>query len=160
MKTPLTADEVLQMAQRIEEKGAKFYRRAARLHVAGRDLLNRIAEQEDIHYGVFEQMRRALTPAEKPAGTDLYGDLQQYLDGMVDELSLQVNRDPAEWLTGKEPLRDVLREAIRMEKDSILFYIGLRQGPAPSSLRQRMDDIIHEEMSHITWLTAAGKSLG
>ncbi|MBU1694836.1 MAG: ferritin family protein [Verrucomicrobia bacterium] len=157
MPTKLTADEILQMAQRLEEKGARFYRKAARLHVAGRDLLNRIADQEDVHYAIFEKMRRSLAPGEKPAGADLFGDLEQYLDGMVDELSIQMNRNPEDALTGREPLPDILRTAIQMEKDSILFYVGLRQSPTLSGLRQRLDDIIREEMRHITWLTAQAK---
>ena len=156
MPTSLSADEILQMAQRMETKGARFYRKAARLHVAGRELLTKIAGQEDQHYAAFEKMRKTLTPGEKPEGGDPYGDAQQYLDGMVDELSIQMNRDPEEALTGRESLADILRAAIQMEKDAILFYIGLRQ-KSPPPLRERLDDIIHEEMKHIVWLSAQAK---
>lgn len=158
MPTKLTADEILQMAQRMETKGARFYRKAAKLHVAGRELLNRIAEQEDEHYAIFEKMRKTLAPSEKSEGGDPYGDVQPYLDGMVDELSIQMNKNPEDTLTGREPLADILRAAIHMEKEAILFYVGLRQGQIPPALRQRLDDIIHEEMKHIVWLLAQAKA--
>ena len=157
MPTKLTADEILQMAQRMEMKGARFYRKAAKLHVAGRELLSRIAAQEDAHFAVFETMRTTLTPNEKPEG-DPYGDVQPYLDGMVDELSIQMNKNPEDALTGRESLADILRASIQMEKDAILFYVGLRQGQIPPALRQRLDDIIHEEMKHIVWLSAQAKA--
>ena len=158
MSTKLTADEILQMAQRLEEKGARYYRKAARLHVAGRDLLNRIADQEDQHYQFFEEMRRSLAPAEKPEGGDPYGELAQYLDAMVDNLKIQINQAPEEALTGREPLADIFRAAIQMEKDAVLFYSGLRDAAAPALGRKRLDDIIHEEMRHIVWLSAQAKA--
>ena len=103
-------------------------------------------------------MRRSLAPAEKPEGGDPYGELAQYLDAMVDNLKIQINQAPEEALTGREPLSDIFRAAIQMEKDAVLFYSGLRDAAAPALGRKRLDDIIHEEMRHIVWLSAQAKA--
>jgi len=152
MATKLTADEILEMAGRIESKGAKFYRKAARLHVAARTLLLEIAEQEDLHFKTFEEMRRALAPSEKD-GRDPYGETELYLQAMVDGYAFDVNEDPESLLTGKESLDDVFKMAIGMEKDSIVFYLGLKQIVPPAMGRDRIDAIVKEEMKHITWLS-------
>lgn len=154
MTTKLNADEVLEMAERIETKGAKFYRKAAKLHVGARDLLLQIAAQEDQHYKVFENMRKALAPAEKqPPMSDPYGDAAQYLQAMVDGQALDINKDPEALLTGKESLGDIFRMAIGLEKDSIVFYLGLRDLVPASMGRDKLNAIVKEEMSHIAWLS-------
>lgn len=154
---PWNADEILRMAQRIEQRGARYYRQAARLNLAARDLLMRIAAQEDQHYATFEAMRQSLRPEEK-SPSDVLGEVQLYLNAMVDELDLAVNRDPAEDLKGTETESEILRRAIQFERDSVLFYVGLQRGVGDESVRRRVDDIIHEEMRHIVWLSQQAKA--
>lgn len=160
MATRFNADEILEMAGRIETKGAKFYRQAARLHVGARDLLNEIARQEDLHYQTFMEMRRHLTPSEKGAVADLTGEAELYLSAMVEGLDLNINRDPGETLTGKETLVDIFRMAIGLEKDSIAFYLGLKDLVPPALGKDKIEAIIREEMKHIAWLQDKRVALG
>jgi rubrerythrin len=152
MSAKFNAGEILEMAARIETKGAKFYRKAAKHNVAGRELLLRIAAQEDIHYKTFEDMRKALTPNEK-GGYDPYGETELYVKALVDGFAFDLNKDPAKALTGKEKLRDILKMAIQMEKDSIVFYFGLKSMVPPAFGKKKLDAIIQEEMTHIAWLS-------
>ena len=152
MPAKFNADEILEMAAQIETKGAKFYRKAAKYNVAGRELLLQIAAQEDLHYKTFEDMRKALTPNEK-GGYDPYGETDLYVKAMVDGFAFEINKDPAKALTGKEKLRDILKIAIQMEKDSIVFYLGLRQMVPPAMGKQKLDAVVKEEMTHIAWLS-------
>ena len=151
MSAKFNAGEILDMAAQIETKGAKFYRKAAKHNVAGRELLLQIAAQEDLHYKVFADMRKALAPNEK-GGYDPYGETDLYVKAMVDGFAFEVNKDPAEALTGKETLSDILRTAIQMEKDSIVFYLGLKQMVPPAFGAQKLDAVIKEELTHIAWL--------
>lgn len=153
MATKLNADEILNMASRIESKGAKFYRKAAKLHVGARKLLLEIAEQEDLHFKTFEEMRRALAPNEKEGGIDPYGETDLYLQAMVDGYAFDINEDPESLLTGKESMDDIFKMAIGLEKDSIVFYLGLKQIVPPAMGRDRIDAIVKEEMQHIVWLS-------
>jgi rubrerythrin len=50
-------------------------------------------------------------------------------------------------------MEGILKEAITAEKDSILFYLGIKD-LVPQALGQnRIDEIIKEEMAHIHLLT-------
>jgi rubrerythrin len=152
MSAKFNAAEILEMAAQIETKGAKFYRKAAKHNVAGRELLLQIASQEDVHYKTFADMRKALAPSEK-GGYDPYGETDMYVKAMVDGYAFEINKDPAEALTGKESLQDLLKTAIQMEKDSIVFYLGLKQMVPPAFGAQKLDAVIKEEMTHIAWLS-------
>ena len=152
MSAKFNAGEILEMAAEIETKGAKFYRKAAKYNVAGRELLQQIAAQEDIHYQTFEDMRRTLASNEK-GGYDPYGETDLYMKAMVEGFAFEINKDPAKALTGKETLQDILKTAIQMEKDSIVFYFGLKQMVPPAFGKKKLEAIIQEEMTHIAWLS-------
>jgi rubrerythrin len=53
-------------------------------------------------------------------------------------------------LSGHEKIEDVLRAAIGMEKDSVIFYLGLRDLVPSGAGRERVEAIIREELSHIS----------
>lgn len=159
MATRYTADEVLEMAARIETKGATFYRKAAKLNVAARDLLLEIADQEDQHYAAFAEMRKALAPAEKAPAADPSGEVELYLQAMVDGQAFDINQDPADLLTGKESAADLFGMAIALEKDSIVFYLGLKHMVPRAMGRDRIDRIVKEELKHIAWLSGKRQGL-
>jgi rubrerythrin len=153
MASKFTADEVLEMAERIETKGAQFYRKAAKYHAGARDLLLQIAAQEDLHFKAFAEMRKSLSPNEKQLAYDPYGEADLYLKAMVDGYAFDINRDPAEAITGKESLDAIFSTAIGLEKDSIAFYLGLRDLVPPAFGKDRVNDIVKQEMQHIAWLS-------
>ncbi len=152
MSAKFNAEEILEMAAQIESKGAKFYRKAAKYNVQGRDLLLQIAAQEDLHFKTFAEMRKMLPPNEK-GGFDPYGETDLYVKAMVSGYAFEINQDPAEALTGKESLQDLIKIAIGMEKDSIVFYLGLKQMVAPAMGKDKIDAIVKDEMAHIAWLS-------
>ena len=148
---------LLEMAERIESRGATFYRKAAKIHVGARDLLMQIAEQEDMHFKSFEEMRKALTPSEK--ADDPYGEVEMYLSALVDDYDFDINQDPEKFFTGQESLDEIFRTAIGLEKDSIAFYLGLKELVPASMGGERIDAIVREEMKHIVWLSEKKKEL-
>lgn len=156
MTVPPTADDIFEMAQQIERNGARFYRRAARGFAdsrAGQRLLD-LAAMEEEHERVFAAMRGELLEQERaPRVPDPYGEAILYVRGMADGHVFDVRTDPAERLTGKETMEEVLRTAIGLEKDSIVFYLGLKEIVPERLSRQRIDDIIKEEMGHIAVLS-------
>lgn len=156
----LNADMVLEMAEEIERNGAKFYRSAARrLTTASvKQMLLDLAAMEEEHEIKFTKMREELGEAEKRTGVShLDPDIQRYLKALAASRVFLNKEKPAVKVTEKQSetdiMKDIFRSAIRAEKDSIVFYVGLRELVPAAFGKDWIDAIIQEEMRHITTLS-------
>ena len=155
MSFEFNADEILEMAEHIERNGARFYRRAAELveEAAIRKLLEDLAAWEDGHERAFVTMRADLAAHEsEPQVFDPEHEISMYLRAMADGHVFDARVDPADTLTGRESAEDILRMAIGQEKDSIVFYTGLKEMISQTAGKERIEAIIKEEMGHIGFL--------
>ena len=50
-------------------------------------------------------------------------------------------------------MRDILMAAIEAEKDSIVFYLGMKDAVPDDLGKSRLDAIIREEMGHVRLLS-------
>ena len=71
---------------------------------------------------------------------------------MADTLGGEGSPTVADALTGKETLEDILRTALGLEKDSILFYLGVKDMVPPNYGQEKIDEIIREEKRHVAQL--------
>ena len=157
MSARYNADEVFEMAEQIERNGAKFYRRAAEMVSAegSQDMLLELAAMEDDHEKTFAAMRRDLSEAErKPMVFDPDDELALYLHAIADRRVFDLKVDPSQQLTGQEPLDRILHIAIGLEKDSIVFYLGMRELVPERLGAARLYGIIREEYGHLVTLSA------
>jgi len=157
METVFNADEVLQMAIRSEENAGAFYRRAAELNKDRADVafLLGLAEMEDAHKRTFEGIRADLM--EKRQDLTAYqpnDEAARYLDAVSDGSAGEGSPRLAESLTGEETIQDLLKTGIRLEKDAILFYIGLADAVPEGLGRAKVKTIVREEQDHVATLTA------
>jgi len=156
MSIRFNADEVFEIAEQIERNGARWYRMVAdnAATADSKDVLLSLAAMEDQHLARFSDMRRELTAAErKPITFDPEGDAVLYLQAMADGSVFDMRADPTTKLTGNETLEDVLRTAISMENESILFYLGMKESVPPDLGGARLEGIIKEEMGHVVTLS-------
>jgi hypothetical protein len=63
-----------------------------------------------------------------------------------------IRSEPAEVLRGRQEKTDIIRRAVEKEKDSIVFYHGLKEFVPAGADKDKIDDIIKEEMRHIVIL--------
>jgi rubrerythrin len=150
------ADEIFEMAEEIERNGAKFYRKAAKMSpdAGTKDFLLSMAAMEDAHQKTFAEMRANLSAAEKEQATyDPNDEAMLYLDAMASAHGTEGKKSPAEELTGREGIEEVLKIAIRAENDSVVFYTGLKGLVSQKAGRDKVERIIAEEMGHIARLT-------
>lgn len=154
------ADAILEMAEQIERNGAKFYHTAARrvLSPAVKEMLTRLAEMEEDHEKTFAELRKELTRQENSPGfSELETDVQKYLNALSNTRVFNKNKTPdlkiSENHTETDILEEIYRSAIRAEKDSIVFYVGLREMVPETFGKSKVDAIIKEEMLHITTLS-------
>jgi rubrerythrin len=162
MKYDFNADEIFEMAIKIEENGALFYRKAASQQSddSTRSMLERLAVMEDHHKSFFITMRKTLSDAEKTQTIfDPDGESSQYLAAMADSHGGEGSPRAADALTGKESIKEIIDIAIGLEKESVLFYIGLIDMVPPKYGQDKLNDIISEERKHIIQLNSLRKSL-
>ncbi|MGD8372293.1 MAG: ferritin family protein [Syntrophobacterales bacterium] len=157
------ADEIMQMAEQIERNGARFYRKAAAVVKDERvaKLLTDLATWEEGHEKTFAAMRADLTDKERQLTTfDPDHETSMYLQAMADGHVFDVRVDPASNLTGEESAEEILRMAIGQEKDSIIFYLGIKDMVSGVMGKEKIDAVIREEMRHIGFLNKEIVALG
>ena len=156
IRTPINAYEVLEMAQRIERNGAAFYRKAAE-QTASQDLrqiLLKLATDEVDHEKVFAEMAEQLAYEERKVTLfEPVTEIADYLATLADSKVFNLSSDFGSQLTGKETPADILKIALDKEKDSIVFYLGLRDYVPPQAGRETVDAILRQELGHVNVLT-------
>jgi rubrerythrin len=144
------------MAVQMERNGSKFYRKAAGFsqdEVAGAMLLD-LAAMEDQHEVFFNGLLAA--EAGRPAGKryfDPEGEAALYIRAVSDNRVFKADADPSAFIRADTPIGDILRKAIGLEKDTIIFYLGIRDLVPARLGKDQIDGIIREEMRHVTLLT-------
>ncbi len=150
MAYDFNADEIFEMAEQIERNGVKFYKNAADSvdNDSHKELLNRLSQMEVHHEKIFAKMRRELSDLEKDSSTfDPGQETRDYLRALADT---RVFFNKKMDLTSME---EILKSAVAAEKESIVFYLGMKKMVPPKFGADRLDDIIQEEMDHIVILS-------
>ncbi len=145
------ADEVFEMAEQIERNGADFYRRAAGNLPAHARVLNIIADQEDQHQLAFAKMRETF-PSAAGKNMALDPDVTAYLQALAGVKVLDTRLRPEDIFRKDAAFADILNFAVGMEKDSIVFYLGIQRLVPPALGGKALDLIVREEMQHIVFL--------
>jgi rubrerythrin len=155
MAIRFNADEILEIAEQIERNGADFYRAAARRAAddRSRDLFLDLARMEDEHERTFKGMRARFTAAVQDNAYDPDNEAVLYLQAFAGGHVFPVDAKPADALKGRETVEQILREAIGLEKDSIVFYLGVKDVLRKGKDQQALEAIISEEKRHVTALS-------
>jgi rubrerythrin len=154
MTVTFNASDVLEIAEQIERNGTDFYIRAAELFDDPDicQMFLRLAEWETEHEGTFAQMKQQLSEHSRQASTSEPDDLLPDPRVMAGLAVFGIRSDPAEELRGRLEKTDIIRIAVEKEKDSIVFYHGLKEFVPAGADKGKIDDIIKEEMRHIVIL--------
>ena len=113
-----------------------------------KQLLIDLAEMEDEHEATFKSLRSQLSMDEKIQTTfDPEGDSERYLRALAD------TRVFYEKDVDTTSFKGILKSAITAEKDSIVFYLGMKDVVPANLGKEKLDDIIKEEMGHIRLLS-------
>jgi len=151
MSYDFNADEVFAMAEQLERNGANFYRSAAEKtgDSANKDFLLELAAMEDDHEKTFTDMQKTLKDEETFSATfDPDDENALYLKALADTRVFFEKEQPG------NSFKDILNCAVQAEKDSIVFYLGMKELVPPELGQSKIDDIIKEEMGHIRLLAS------
>ncbi len=163
MDTELTAFEAIEIAERIECNGAKFYRQAAGLcrDPGMASLFLELARWEEEHLKIFGRMKQQY--AGRRAGGDHVEngpDAPMKATALAGLAVFGMQPDPSQELNGRESRTEVLKRAVEKEKDSIVFYSGLKDFLTDRQDGAVLDDIIAEEKKHMRLLTESLEASG
>jgi rubrerythrin len=150
MSYDFNADDVFEMAEQLERNGGKFYRTAAQsiADADNKNFLLELAAMEDQHEKTFRSMRAELTAKEKASTVfDPRGEAALYLRALADtRVFFEKEMDVSS-------MKEIFKSAIAAEKDSIVFYLGIKEAVPESLGKGRLENIIKEEMGHIRLLS-------
>jgi rubrerythrin len=156
-----TADDVFSMAVRIEENGNAFYTGAAAMaqDPQTKKLFEDLALMEAGHIKAFKSLRSQL-PGAFPADAvwDPEGLAESYLQAAADTHIFTVQAASIR-LTGIKTALEALDMALQFEKDSVVFFLGMKEVLPDPGGKDQIDKLIMSEMDHIRMLTVVKKSL-
>jgi rubrerythrin len=146
------ASDIVEVAIRIEENGANFYRYAVQL--AGNEetkrLFQRLADEEVVHQHTFTKILAGMEQSLPPEGYD--GEYAAYLHNYVDNRLVFTTDELAVELVKIKNQASALDFAIQRELDSIHYYREMRE-LLPVNQRGAIEQIIEEEKRHFKILS-------
>jgi len=155
METKFNVFEVLQIAEQIEHKGAKFYLKTAESFKDPdiRDLYYRLATWKAKHEKIWARMRKRFSEKTGEFGTFDPDDFVLSNPPVMAGLTwFGTKQDIAPRPSGKEDKRQVLKDAIRRANEVVIFYRGLKDFARDPATTDTIDKIIREESRQIQFL--------
>ena len=151
--------ELVNVGIGIERNGAAFYESLADCakEASAKDLYRQLADKERDHIRTFEGMLSSVGDYQPPE--QFTEEYEAYVKALVDSLIFTDEKQACDLAQRIGTDDEALRTAITAEKDSILFYLEMRD-LVRSSERHVVDSLIAEEKSHLRELTRVRKGLG
>lgn len=150
--------EAIKLAIAIEERGEKFYRHSARRvnDDAARNLLERLAEDEDEHRSVFEKLYQEFLK-NKESFDDQYlydQEVTAYFNAIAHSLVFPNEEEQNDVVENLQSTKDVIRFGIQIEKDSILLYTQMIISSKLTEAKDAFRRLLKEEKKHLIDLQA------
>jgi rubrerythrin len=150
MSIEFNADEIFEVAEQFERNGANFYREASE-NVADPKavkMLLQLSQMEDDHEKTFKKLRVGLKATEvAPMFLDSENEIVGYLRALAD------TRVFFEKKIDLKSMKEILKAAIEAEKDTIAFYLGMKDMTPEDRGKRWIEEITKEEMSHVQLLS-------
>jgi len=152
MGSQIEAGDILQIAMRIEENGASFYRYAVQVaqEEKAKEMFGWLAGAEDEHKALFQEM---LSKIETHAPPESYpGEYGMYLHRYADNRLIFKREAMDAELARIVDTLSAIDFAIDREVDSIVYYHEIK-GFVSKDQHEAIDRIINEERRHFKILS-------
>ena len=144
------ANDIFSMAEQMERNGVNFYKNASKKvqEPERKKILDDLAHMEEMHEKTFAAMKAELNEQEKEQTVfDPDGEAALYLRALAD------TRVFFEKEIDISSLEGIFKAAIEAEKDSIIFYLGMKDAVPENYGKSKLENIIKEEMIHVKILS-------
>jgi len=155
METKFNVFEILQIAEKVEHNGAKYYLKTAELFDDPelRNIYYILANWRARHEKILAQRRKRFSEKTGEFGTF---DPDNYVlsnPRVMAGLAVFAHKPSSSGrLTGSETREQIYKDAIRRTKEAIVFYNGLKDFARDPASEDTIDKIIKEETRHIRLL--------
>jgi rubrerythrin len=157
--------EAVEVAMRMEEEGIRFYR-LAEDQTRDPEMKKTFAflrEKEHQHIETFRRLYGDLVAREGDPDAELWlldAEVSSYFRAYVDSTVFPTKGSAEVAIVGLHGVNEILRFALRLEKDTILFYHELlAHAPWPEA-RELVEKVIAEERRHVVFIHEKLASLG
>jgi rubrerythrin len=153
-----SGSEIINIAIEIERRGIAFYDVMTRSsgNAATRNIFQYLVDMERRHIQIFQSM---LTEADKNQVSKAHSaEYAAYLQTLLDSAVFTNDMVTSELAVNAESDIEAMELAMGAEKDSILFYYGMKD-IVPKRVQLTVDKIINEEKSHLRQLWELKKEM-
>jgi rubrerythrin len=157
--------EAVEVAMMMEEEGIRFYALAEQK--AGdpetKRLFASLRDREHQHIEVFRRLYSDLAARESDPDAELWlldTEVSSYFRAAVAATVFPTKGSADAAIAGLHDVTDILRFALRVEKDSILFYRELLASHPWPEARALIEKVIAEERRHVVFIHEKLASLG
>lgn len=150
------ASEILEIAVQIEKNGYDFYSAMAfgSKDTRARELFTFLSKEEDKHRQVFLKIMDE-TEKYEPQGLDV-DQYSAYMNSLAADVVF-TQKDKGRELAAKiKSQSEAIDVGIKAEKDSIVFYEGIKKA-VPGYDQKIVDEIIEQEQGHLKLLMELSK---
>ena len=152
------ANEVAELAILIEENGEAFYnslKESAKNTATGK-LFAYLAAEERKHRATFQEMSDSVSKYAPPESYP--GEYDLYMKSLADDNVFTKRAVGEAWAKKATTDLKAIDMALRFEKDSIIFFDGMKRF-VPQAEHKKMDWLIGQEREHIIKLTNLKKTV-
>ncbi|MBU0580352.1 MAG: ferritin family protein [Candidatus Margulisbacteria bacterium] len=149
-------NELLNFAVKIEEEGIAFYKdmAAKAKNNDAKDLYNYLMKEEVDHRKTFQGM---LNNVSKEVSPGTYSDeYNSYMRALVESTVFKKDDKQKASISNDS---EAMEFAIDKEKDSILFYLGMKEYVQDKN-KSAIDKVIEEERTHVVKLLDIKEKIG
>jgi len=150
MATKFSAQDILNIAIKMESDGNKFYNKTAQLVASAetKKLLLELAQWEDSHEEFFCGLKEKLSLDNRELLCDVDGEAMKYLSALVGGSVFELEHELPQLSLNCDP-KIVLQLAFGFEKETIAFFVGLLRFVKSDSAKLEILKVIDEEMRHV-----------
>jgi rubrerythrin len=153
--TEFSINEIIELAVEIEKSGYAFYDSALKrkdLDSKGCELLSKLRDQERQHEITFTKLHSE----EDLELLNLGNEQETVNDYLRAIINYRIFNTPSAAIKTVEDAKDemeLIESAINFEKDTLLYFQGIKDIIRDSKAKEVLEKIIKEEISHILWLS-------
>lgn len=151
----MNANEIYEIALKIEENGELFYRLVAK-HVNNSEVKKRVqqlANWEEGHIQKIKELRSQLIIAEESGLFESYEeDTSLYINAIADSHIFISGTGVEDIMAKCKTTNEMLEVALKFEIDTVTFYKSLRDTIRSSDAKDALDSLVSEEISHVAFI--------